>query len=46
MGRIIVASGNAAMREELRTALEFEGHSVTEAATAFAASTSAWLEEA
>ena len=35
MGRIIVASGNAAMREELRTALEFEGHSVTEAATAF-----------
>ena len=34
MGRIIVASGNAAMREELRTALEFEGHSITYAETA------------
>jgi DNA-binding response OmpR family regulator len=33
MGRIIIASGNAAMREELRTALEFEGHNVAEAAT-------------
>jgi two-component system KDP operon response regulator KdpE len=33
-GRILVASGGAQMRGELRTALEFEGHAVVEVETA------------